>query len=156
MNMARSMLSNKKLWDEYWVEAVGCLVYLLNRSPTVTIQDNIREELWSGTKTSVAHLRIFGSVSFAHMLDELRRKLDKKSKRCIFTSYSEQHKAYKLYNLVTKKVVVSRDVKFIEDKCWSDPSDIQQQESVDMLYLCIRNPILEVQQQEETPSYNPS
>ena len=90
---------------------------MLNRSPTVTVQDKIPEEAWSGTKTSVSHLRIFGYVAFAHILDELRRKLDKKSECYIFTGYSEQHKAYKLYNHVTKQLVVSRDVKFIEDKC---------------------------------------
>ena len=87
----------------------------------VNVQDKIHEEAWSGTKTSVSHLRIFGSVSFAHILDELRIILDKKSECCIFTGYSEQHKACKLYNYVTKNIVVSRDVKFLEDKCWSDP-----------------------------------
>ena len=89
---------------------------MLNRSTTVTVQDKIPEEAWSGTKTSVSHLRIFGSIAFAHIRDELGRKLDKKSECCIFTSYSEQHKAYKLYNPVTKNIVVSRDVMFIEDK----------------------------------------
>ena len=76
MNMAYSMLSHKKLSDEYWDEVVECSDYLLNRSPTVSFQDNIPEESWSGTKTSVAHLRVFGYVSFARVFDELRRKLD--------------------------------------------------------------------------------
>ena len=75
-----------------------------------------------GVALRLVLLRVFGSVAFAHVPDELRRRLDKKSERCIFTGYSEQHKAYKLYNLVTKKFVVSKDIKFIEDKCWSDPS----------------------------------
>ena len=73
------------------------------------------------------------------------KKLDKKSEPCVFTGYSEQHKAYMLYNPVTKKVVVSRDVKFIDDKCWSDPSYIHQEESSDMLYLPIILPRLEIQ-----------
>ena len=88
MNMAHKMLSHKKLSNEYWAEAVGCSVYLFNKSPTVIVQDKIPEEAWSGTKTSVALLIIFGSVAFAHIPDELRRKLDKKSERCIFSSYS--------------------------------------------------------------------
>ena len=96
MNMARSMLSHKKLSDEYWAKFLSCSVYLLNRSPTVSVQDKIPKEAWSRTKTSVAHLRVFGSAIFSHVPDELRRKLDKKSERCIFTGYSEQHKAYKL------------------------------------------------------------
>ena len=89
MNMARSMLSHKKLSNEYWAEAIGLSVYFLNRSPTVTVQGKIPKEAWSGTKTSVSHLRIFGSVAFAHIPNELKRKLDKKSEHCIFTGYSE-------------------------------------------------------------------
>ena len=154
MNMAHSMLSHKKLSNEYWAEVVGCSVYLLNRSPTVIFQDKIPEEAWSGTKTSVSHLRIFGYVAFAHIPDELKRNIDKKSEHCIFTGYSEQHKEYKLYNPVTKKLVVRKDVNFIEDKCWSDPLDIQQEERSDLPDLPIRLPILEVQQQEAT-SENP-
>ena len=144
MNMAHSMLSHKKLSNEYWDEAVRCSVYLLNKSPTVTVQDKIPEEAWSGTKTSVSHLRILCSVAFAHKPDELRRKLDKKSERCIFIGYSEQHKEYKLYNLITKKLVVCRDVMFIEDKFSSDPSDIEHEERSYQPDLPIRLPRLEV------------
>ena len=115
----------------------------------VTIQDKIPEEAWSCSKTSVTHLRIFCSVSFAHIPGELIRNLDKENERCICTSYSEQHKAYKLYNPATKKVVVSRDVKFIEDKCWSDPSHTQHEERSYKPDLPIRLPRLEVQQQDD-------
>ena len=85
--------------------------------PTVSVHDKIPEEAWSGTKASVAHLIFFGFVAFSHVPDELKRKTDKKSERCIFTGYSEQHKVYKLYNLVTKKIMVRRDVNFLQYKC---------------------------------------
>ena len=55
----------------------------------MTVQDTIPEKAWSGTKTSVSHLRIFGFVAFVHILDELKRKLDKKIEHCIFIGYSE-------------------------------------------------------------------
>ena len=64
MNMDRSMLSHKKLSNEYWAEVVGCSIYLLNRSPIVAVQDKIPEEAWSGTKTSVTHLIIFHFYCF--------------------------------------------------------------------------------------------
>ena len=126
MNMAHNMLSHKNISDDYWDEVVACSVYMLNGSPTVSVEEKIPEEAWSGTKTSVAYLIIFCYVAFSHIPDVLIRKLDKKSECCISTGYSEQHKVYKLYNPVTKKVVLSRDMKLLEDKCWSDPSDIQQ------------------------------
>ena len=45
--------------------------------------------------------------------------------------------------------MVSRDVKFIEDKSWSDPSDIQHEDHSYQPDLPIRLPRLEVQQQED-------
>ena len=45
--------------------------------------------------------------------------------------------------------MVSRDINFIEDKCWSDPSDIQHEERSYQPDLPIRIPRLEVQQQED-------
>ena len=51
--------------------------------------------------------------------------------------------------------MVSRDVKFLEDKYWSDPSDIQRQEISYLLDLPTRLPRLEVHQQEETQEDSP-
>lgn len=43
-----------------------------------------------------------------------QKKLEAKSFECIFIGYSEQSKAYRLFNPTTRKVLVSRDVTFIE------------------------------------------
>ena len=61
---------------------------------------------------------IFGCVTYTHVPDELRKKLDIKGEKCIFVGYSDESKAYKLYNPSTKKVIISRDVKFIEEEAW--------------------------------------
>jgi hypothetical protein len=62
-------------------------------------------------------------VSYAHVPKELRRKLDDRSEKCIFLGYNDQSKAYKLYNPVTKKVIISRDVEFKEDEAWDGSID---------------------------------
>jgi hypothetical protein len=72
----------------------------------------------SGSKLNVSHFKIFGCVIFAHVPKELRKKLDDRSEKYIFIGYSEHSKEYILYNPVTKKYLVSRDVKFMEDKSW--------------------------------------
>jgi hypothetical protein len=74
-------------------------------------------------KSSVSHFKVFGCVAYAHVPEEMRRKLDDRSEKCIFVGYSEQSKAYRLYNLVTKKLIVSRDVKFQEDKSWDNQTN---------------------------------
>ena len=78
----------------------------------------ILEEAWSERKHNVTHLRAFGCVAYAHDLDELRNMFDNKGKKCIFVGYSDESKAYKLYNPSTKKVIINRDVHFIEEEVW--------------------------------------
>ncbi|XP_068663053.1 uncharacterized protein [Aristolochia californica] len=46
------------------------------------------------------------------------KKLDDKSLQCVLLGMSEESKAYRLYDLVSKKIVVSRDVAFEENECW--------------------------------------
>jgi len=117
-DMARSLLKAKKLPKQYWAEAVSCAVYLLNRCPTKSLQAVTPEEAWSGHKPSVTHLRVFGCVAYAKIADARRTKLDDKSEKCIFVGYGDRRMGYKLYNPITKKIIMSRDVIFEEDKTW--------------------------------------
>ena len=110
MDMVISMLKEKHFPNEYWVEVVHCAAYILNRFPTKAVMKRFPEEAWSGIKQGVTHMRVFGCVSYAHILDQLRNKLDSKGEKCIFIGYSEESKAYRLYNPSTKNFFISRDV----------------------------------------------
>ncbi|KAM1936926.1 hypothetical protein ACFX15_014142 [Malus domestica] len=86
-----------------------------------TILDMTRmtpQEAWSGYKPNVAHLRVFGCVAYAQVPKAKRRKLDDRGEQCVFVGYSEESKAYKLYNPLIGKLVVSRDVIFSEEDAW--------------------------------------
>ncbi|KAL5759339.1 hypothetical protein ACOSQ2_018177 [Xanthoceras sorbifolium] len=67
----------------------------------------------------VDYFWVFGCIAYAHIADEKRKKLDDKGEKCIFLGVSDQSKAYKLYNPITKKIVISRDVVFDEERTWS-------------------------------------
>ena len=64
----------------------------------------------------MTHLIIFSSIAYSHIPDERRKKLDDKSEKCIIVTYSERFKVYKIYNPITKKLVIIRDVKFDKKK----------------------------------------
>ena len=83
--------------------------------------DTTRGVEWLQTKY-VTHLRIFGCIAYAQVPKTERKKLDDRGERCIFIGYSEESKAYKLYNPLTNKVVMSRDVIFKEEESqgWND------------------------------------
>ena len=51
-----------------------------------------------------------------HIPKDERKKLDSKSRRCIFLGYGVTTKGYRLYDPMKKKVCYSRDVIFMEDK----------------------------------------
>lgn len=111
--MARSMLKAKGLPNKFWGEAVATAVYLLNMSPTRAVLNRTPFEVWRGKKSGVSHLKIFGCVGYA--LVNNRSKLDEKSEKCIFIGYCVQSKAYRLYNPLSGKVIISRNLGFNEE-----------------------------------------
>jgi transposase InsO family protein len=118
----RSMLEDARLSKRYWAEACMTAVYIKNVSPTRALDRKLGatpHEAWHGKKPDVQHLRVFGYLAFVHIPAEKRSKLDYKSKACIFLGYSLTAKAYRLYDPVDKKLIVSRDVIFRENGRYS-------------------------------------
>ena len=116
LDMTRTMLKEKCLPKNLWAEVVACTTYLLTRCPLKSVKNMTPQEAWNGYKPSVSHLRIFGCFAYAQVPETKRKKLDDRGEKCIFIGYSEESKAYKLYNPLTYKVVVSRDVIFSEEE----------------------------------------
>jgi len=132
MNMVRSMMSEKSIPKEFWPEAVNWSVYVQNRSPTIAVKNVTPEEAWSGIKPSVHFFRIFGCIGYVHVPDAHRKKLDSKSTKCVLLGVSEESKAYKLYDPISKKVIVSRDVVFAENEKWNWESKEEDKDQVDL------------------------
>lgn len=108
------LLIDAELDNRFWAEAATTAVCLINRIPCRGMKHVTPEEMWSGTKPDLSELRVFGCKAMSHIPKHKRKKLGSKSTECIMVGYSEQSKAYRLYNPTTKKVFVSRDVVFIE------------------------------------------
>eukprot|EP01018_Ginkgo_biloba_P002097 Gb_06074 [translate_table: standard] len=123
--MAQSMMKAKILPNSFWTKVVATSIYLLNRCPTKSVKGMTPQEAWSRRKPSVAHLKVFGCIAYSHVPKEKRQKLDDKSKKCIFVSYSEEIKGYNLYNPVTNKVIISHDVIFDKGGVWQWQEDIK-------------------------------
>eukprot|EP00253_Pinus_taeda_P019494 PITA_19494 len=111
---ARSMLQGKNISNVFWAEAINTAVYLKNRSPTKILELKTPFEAFYGYKPKVSHLRVFGCKAFAHIPKDERRKLDAKSIKCIFIGYCDKHRAYKLFDPNTHRLLASRDVVFHE------------------------------------------
>ncbi|MCO5605762.1 hypothetical protein L7F22_059946 [Adiantum nelumboides] len=83
-------------------------------------------------------MRVFGCLAYALVPQTQRRKLDDKAVKCIFVGYSAESKGYRLYHPQTKRILVSRDVVFVEDSvqpllsCTRD-SNVSSQDIYDTL-----------------------
>jgi len=62
---ARCMLFDAKLENDLWAEAINTAAYIINRSPSRGLKDQT-EEFWTGNKSNLEHLRIFGSKAMVH------------------------------------------------------------------------------------------
>jgi len=112
MENARCILQDSKLSNAFWGEAVLTSAHIHNRLPSHTCKDSSPIAYWTGQEPGLGHLRIFGSTAWVHIPKEQRRKLDPKSKKCIFVGYDEDagSKVYRVYDPVHKRIIRSRDV----------------------------------------------
>ena len=115
VEMARAMLVHAGLNEKFWAEAVATAVYIRNRLPSKAIGDITPNEIWHGKKPCVQHMKTFGCLAIA--LDKTEnRKFRAKGRECIMMGYSQESKAYRLYDIEARKIIVKRDVKFDENK----------------------------------------
>ena len=111
----------------------------MNRLSTSTLADTTSYEVWVGKRPSLAHPKVFGCDSFVHIPKEKRSKLGRKSEKCIFIGYKDGVKGYKMWNLVTRTTVYSRDVIFIEFICTSKNEEVKRKKEPKKLEFDLRN-----------------
>jgi len=70
MERERSMLIYARLRQEFWAEAVDTTCYLVNRSPSSVLEDKIPQEVWTGKKPSLSHMRVFRCDAYIYVPKE--------------------------------------------------------------------------------------
>ncbi|GJY77636.1 ribonuclease H-like domain-containing protein [Tanacetum coccineum] len=113
---ARTMLADSLLPTTFWAEAVSTACYIFNRVRVTKPQNKTPYELLFGHKPIISYIRPFGChVTILDTLSVLG-KFDGKYDEGFLVGYSLNSKAYRVYNLVTKRVEVNLHVNFLEDK----------------------------------------
>ena len=114
----RSLLMTVGMPKRFWGEAVMTAVYLLNRSPTRSLDGKTPHEAWYNKKLAVHHLRVFGYIAYMKVTRPHLAKLDPRGLKVIFIGYEPGSKAYRLYDPAGGRAHVSRDVIFNESTFW--------------------------------------
>ena len=89
-----------------------------NKSPTSALDNTTPFEKFSGRKPGVKHLRIFGSLCYIHIPSQKRHKLEETGENGVFVGYGICEKGYRVLNLRTQKIELSRSVIFDEKAMW--------------------------------------
>ena len=110
LDVTRCLLLDKALPGHLWGEAVKAAGDILNLRSTKRHPNKTPEELFSGKKPSISHLRVFGSPVFVHTTKPSRSKLEPRSEKCVLLSFDTETKAYRCYRPSTQRVFISRDV----------------------------------------------
>ncbi|GJY22891.1 putative ribonuclease H-like domain-containing protein [Tanacetum coccineum] len=113
---ARTMLADSKLPTMFWTEAVSTACYVLNRVLVTKPHNKTPYELVSGKVPNISHLKPFGClVTILNTSDHLG-KFEGKADEGFIVGYAAYSKAYRVYNLSSKKIEETLNLRYLKDK----------------------------------------
>ena len=111
----RTLLRDSGLGHSYWAEAAAYSIQTRNLIPSRRHPGRIPMESFSGKRQGVAHLRVFGAKCWAKTpTAHGDSKLDPRSTECRLLGYASGSGNYKVQDVVSRRVFVSRNVVFEE------------------------------------------
>nr|GFA86264.1 retrovirus-related Pol polyprotein from transposon TNT 1-94 [Tanacetum cinerariifolium] len=144
---SRSMTGNKEKLDDFvhvkggtvtfggGDEAVSTVCYVLNRVSITNPHNKIPYELLFGKVPNIRHLKPFGCQVTILNTSEHLGKFKGKANDGFLVGYAAQSKAYRVYNLSSKKVEETLNLRYLEDK--PNVQGLGQEWYFDLEYLTV-------------------
>lgn len=122
VEMVRCMLTDSGLPNKYWGEAIMTANHMQNMLPACG--DPVTPfEKWNDRKPNYSYIKRFGCTAFAVV--HIRQKLDSKARKLVFVGYEEGTKGYRLLDVQTNRMHISKDVVFVEGDAHITPMSRQ-------------------------------
>ena len=133
LETARALLFQINVPKHFWADAISTACFFINRMPSSILDwAMLFQTLFPHKSLFPIKARIFGCTCFVQ--DVRPSKLDPKSLKCIFLSYSRVQKGYRCYCPTLHRYMVSTDVTFLENTHFSpNPIHTSQGEDDDLL-----------------------
>jgi len=109
-----TLLAQSSMPLKFWDEAFLTAVFLINRLLSKVIENETPYERLLGAPPDYTFLRSFGCAVWPNLRPYNSKKLEFRSKQCVFLGYSPLHKGFKCLAPKDGRVYISRDVVFDE------------------------------------------
>ncbi|CAI7934361.1 unnamed protein product [Closterium sp. NIES-54] len=124
---AKTLLGAARMPYKFWPEAVRHVITVKNRVLThVGDKHWVPYERWLGKKPSIDMLRVWGCMGLVMVPKEQRHKLEVAAVWAVHLGMAPDSKGWLMWDPKSKRTLVSRDVKFVEDVMYKDWQQQQQ------------------------------
>lgn len=102
----------------FWVQACRNSVFLTNCTITKALNNHVIPfEVWHFRKPSVNNIRIFGSLAYSIVREELRgSKFTPVSSKGVLVGFGEYNYNYHIFEFNTQKIIITNHTTFNENK----------------------------------------
>lgn len=125
LDTSRALLISSGCPESFWGEAALTAAYTINRVPSPIINNLTPYERLHNSPPDYHSLRVFGCVCFVLLQPHERTKLEPRARMCCFLGYGIEHKGYRCWDPLSRRLRVSRHVVFWEHKMFSSLSSFQ-------------------------------
>ena len=112
LNVVRALRFQANLPLSFWGECVFTATHLINRTPNRILDGKTPHEVLFGHPPTYDHIKVFGSLCFPKI--QPKDKFLSRNRRCVFVGYPFGLKGWKLYDVKTEELFMSRDVFFLK------------------------------------------
>lgn len=122
----------RSMRNDMWAECARTATMLENAMPGVDYDPPVHR-LYGKQFNWIQSLRVFGEIAVVKNIEAHPRKLDNKGKIVMFLGYPDNHpsKTYRFLNLGTKRIIISRDVSWL-DKMWNNYMNITEKHTLSL------------------------